>query len=58
MHPQTIRQEAKAVAASNTLAIVEMNNMVAVVTYKQPQRALPRGRIKKPAAQNAQRAIP
>ena len=43
MHAQTIRQEAKAMTAPNTLAIVEMNNLVAVVTYKEPQRAPPSG---------------
>ena len=43
MHAQTIRQEAKAMTAPDTLAIVEMNNLVAVVTYKEPQRAPPSG---------------
>ena len=41
MHAQTIRQKTEAMTASDALAIVEMNNLVTVVTYKEPQRAPP-----------------
>ncbi|EPE99465.1 hypothetical protein RGCCGE502_04760 [Rhizobium grahamii CCGE 502] len=49
VHAQAIRLEAKAVTAPDALAIVEMNNLIAVVTYKQPQRAPPsRSGVEKP----------